>query len=87
MSGRMTATLPLPAAARGYSAAIAAKVRSNAATEIDTVVPPDVAVGLLVPVVPLAAGEDVELLHAAAARHRASDADATTAPFLTIGII
>jgi hypothetical protein len=51
------------------------------------VVPPDVAVGLLVPVVPLAAGEDVELLHAAAARHRASDADATTAPFLTIGII
>jgi hypothetical protein len=28
-----------------------------------------------------------ELLHAAAARHKASDADATTAPFLTMGIM
>jgi hypothetical protein len=66
---------------------IAVKFRSNWATEIDTVVPPpvDVAVGLLV--LPLLAGVDVELLQAAAARHRASDADATTAPFLTIGII
>jgi hypothetical protein len=63
------------------------KFRSNWATEIETVVPPP-AVGLLVPVgLLVAAGEDVELLQAAAARHRASDADATTAPFLTVGII
>jgi hypothetical protein len=68
---------------RGFSVDIAAKSRVNWATEIDTVVPPDVEVGLLVP--PL--GELVELLQAAAARHKASDADATTAPLLTIGII
>jgi hypothetical protein len=57
----------------------------NWATEIETVVPPvGELVGLLVP--PLL-GVLVELLHAAAARHKASDADATTAPFLTVGII
>jgi hypothetical protein len=48
---------------------------------------PAVELGLLV-LPPLGGLEDEELLlHAAAARHRASDADATTAPFLTIGII
>src|SRR5260370_1624504 len=36
VSGRMTATLPLPAAARGFSADIAEKVLSNWVTEIDT---------------------------------------------------
>jgi hypothetical protein len=61
------------------------KFRSNWATEIDTVVPP-VELGLLL-LPPLGALEDEELLQAAAARHKASDADATTAPFLTIGII
>jgi hypothetical protein len=52
-----------------------------------TVVPAvELELGLLV-LPPLGGLEDEELLHAAAARHRASDADATTAPFLTIGII
>jgi hypothetical protein len=41
----------------------------------------------LLELLPLGVLEDEELLHAAAARHRASDADATTAPFLTVGII
>jgi hypothetical protein len=31
--------------------------------------------------------DDVELLQAAAARHKASDTDATAAPFLATGII
>ena len=46
---------------------------------------PPVELGLLLP--PLGALEDEELLQAAAARHKASDADATTAPFLAILII
>jgi hypothetical protein len=36
---------------------------------------------------PLGVLEDEELLQAAAPRHKASDADATTAPFLVIGIM
>jgi hypothetical protein len=84
VSGRRTATLPLPAAVSGFRADIAAKVRSNWATEIETVVPPDDELALPVLVGVL---EDEELLHAAAARHRANDADATTAPFLAMGII
>src|SRR6266568_2270130 len=80
VSGRMTATLPLPAAARGFSADIAEKVLSNWVTEIDT----DVLLELLalaeLELVAVLEGE--ELLQAAAARHKASDADATTAPFL-----
>lgn len=59
---------------------------------MDTAVPDDVAV--LVPVGELVgelvfelAGEEEELLHAAAARHRASDAVTATAPFLAIGFI
>src|SRR5436305_920267 len=36
VSGRMTATLPLPAEARGFRADIAVKLRSNWPTEIDT---------------------------------------------------
>jgi hypothetical protein len=60
------------------------KFRSNWATEIDTVAP-DEELALLEP--PLGELEEEELLHAAAARHKASDADATTAPFLTMGIM
>jgi hypothetical protein len=60
------------------------KFRSNWATEIDTLTPDEEPALLVLP--PL--GElEVELLHAAAARHKASDADATTAPFLTMGIM
>jgi hypothetical protein len=56
----------------------------NWATEIDTAGAPEELALLELP--PL--GElDEELLHAAAARHKASDADATTAPFLTMGIM
>ena len=36
---------------------------------------------------PLGELDEELLLHAAAARHKASDADATTAPFLTMGIM
>jgi hypothetical protein len=70
----------------GFSTDIADRVRSNWATEIDTVAPDDELVGLLLPVLALE-GEEELLLQAAAARHTASDADATTAPFLTIRII
>jgi hypothetical protein len=69
----------------GFSADIAARVRSNWATEIDTLTPDDELAGLLVP--PAAAEDEELLLQAAAARHKASDADATTAPFLAILII
>jgi hypothetical protein len=56
----------------------------NWATEIDTVAPDEELALLELP--PL--GElDEELLHATAPRHKASDADATTAPFLTMGIM
>jgi len=70
----------LPAAARGFSADIAEKVLSNWVTEIDTAELLALAVLELVGVV-LLEGEEL-LLQAAAARHKASDADATTAPFL-----
>jgi hypothetical protein len=80
----MTATLPLPAEVSGFRAAIAVKFRSNWATEMDTLVPDEEPALLALP--PLGELEE-ELLHAAAARHKASDADATTAPFLTMGIM
>src|SRR5580693_2014486 len=72
VSGRMTATLPLPVAAMGL------KVRSSWVIEIDGTVPaeleePEVELELL--------DELAELLQAAAARHRASVAD-TASPFL-----
>src|SRR5580704_16996174 len=61
VSGRMTATLPWPSPTRGFSEAMALKVRSSWVTEIDGTNPeelePDVA---------------PELLQAAAARHKAS---------------
>jgi hypothetical protein len=65
---------------------IAARVRSNWATEIDTETADDELVALLLLVLVLEEEEEL-LLQAAAARHRASDADVTTAPFLTIRII
>jgi hypothetical protein len=57
----------------------------NWATEIDTVAPDEELALLELP--PLGALDEELLLHAAAARHKASDADATTAPFLTMGIM
>jgi hypothetical protein len=69
----------------GFSTDIADKVRSNWATEIDTLTPDDELAGLLEP--PAAAEDEELLLQAAAARHKANDADATTAPFLAILII
>jgi hypothetical protein len=82
VSGRMAATLPLPSAARGFSADIAEKVRLSWASETDTEAPePELAVDdelvLLL----------VLLLQAAAARHKASDTDATAAPLLAVRII
>jgi hypothetical protein len=85
VSGRMTATLPLPAEASGFRADIAEKVRSNWPTETDTLAPDDELALLELP--PLGLLVDVEMLLAAAPRHKASDADATTAPFLLIGIM
>ena len=81
----MTATLPLPAAAKGFRTDIAEKSRVNWATEIDTVAPDEELALLELP--PLGELDEELLLHAAAARHKASDADATTAPFLTMGIM
>ena len=57
---------------------------------IDGAVPPDellVADALVLLVLPPLALEDEELLQAAAARHKASDTDATPAPFLVNRII
>src|SRR6266567_1201069 len=81
VSGRMTATLPLPWEASGFSVDIADMVRSNEPTEMDTAAPDELEAEVLVP--PLG-DEDEELLQAAAARHKASDTDVTTAPFLAI---
>jgi hypothetical protein len=80
----MTATLPWPSAASGFSADIADRVRSNWLTEIDT---DELGDELLEPVGVVEPEEEELLLQAAAARHRASDADAATAPFLAIAII
>jgi hypothetical protein len=76
----------LPWLASGCSEDIADRVRSNWVTETDTD-PPDDELELA-PLVgePLPEEEEL-LLQAAAARHRASDADAATAPFLTIEFI
>jgi hypothetical protein len=72
----------LPWEARGFSAAIADKVRSNWPTEIDGTVPADELELLVAEALLLGLElEEEELLQAAAARHKASDTDAT-APFL-----
>jgi hypothetical protein len=57
----------------------------NWATEIDTVAPDEELALLELP--PLGELDEELLLQAAAPRHKASDADATTAPFLTMGIM
>ena len=82
VSGRMTATLPLPALASGLRDDMAEKVRLSELTDMDGTAPLEL---LLVP--PVLVLEDVELLQAAAARHKASDTDATAAPCLATGII
>jgi hypothetical protein len=80
----MTATLPFPWEARGFSWDIADSVRSNWVTEIDTDEPDEELLELVGVVEP---DEEELLLQAAAARHKASDAVAATAPFLAIAII
>ena len=84
MSGRMTATLPWPAAASGFSTAIADRVRSNWAIEIDTDTPELEALALVL--AELEDELDEELLQAAAARLKASATD-TASPFLAVRII
>jgi hypothetical protein len=77
----------LPAETSGFSADIAEKVRSNWPTEIDTEAPDEaLELVLLLAPAPELDVEDDEL-QAAAARHKASDTDATAAPFLATGII
>jgi hypothetical protein len=60
---------------------IAEKVRFSELTEMDGVAPEELELLLLL------ALEDEELLQAAAARHTASDTDATAAPFLATLLI
>src|SRR6476660_8256659 len=72
VAGRITATLPLPAEASAFSAAIAVKLRSNWLTEIVTEAP-DEALALLELVLPPELDVEDDELHAAAARHKASD--------------
>jgi hypothetical protein len=55
-------------------------------TEIVTEAPDD-ALALALVVLPPALDVEDDELHAAAARHKASDTDATAAPFLATGII
>jgi hypothetical protein len=62
---------------------MAEKVRFSELTEMDGVIPDE----LELLVLPLLAVEEEELLQAAAARHTASDTDATAAPFLATLII
>jgi hypothetical protein len=75
----------LPADARGFSVAIAEKLRFSWASEIDTEAAELEVLALADELVE--AGVLLLLLQAAAARHKASDADATAAPFLAIFII
>jgi hypothetical protein len=75
----------LPADASGFSVAIAEKVRFSWASETDT---EGAELELLVALVDDVLGVLLLLLlQAAAARHKASDTDATAAPFLAIRII
>jgi hypothetical protein len=67
--------------ASGFSAAIAEKLRSSWASEIDTAGAEDAELELVALVAELGVLL-LLLLQAAAARHNASDTDATAAPFL-----
>ena len=80
MSGRIAATFPLPIEASGFSVAIAEKVRLSELIEIDGTAVDE-------PVLLLLALVEAELLQAAAARHTASDTEATAAPFLATRIM
>jgi hypothetical protein len=71
----------------GFSTDIADRLRSNWATEIDTVAPLELELLVLELLLPLEGEEELLLLQAAAARHKATDADTATAPFLAIRII
>ena len=82
MSGRMAATLPLPAAASGFSVDMAEKSRVSWVIEIVTETAEELALALVLVVLLLGVLEEELLLQAAAARHKASDTDVTTAPFL-----
>src|SRR5215472_10984752 len=73
VSGKITATSPLPAAASGFSVDIADMVRSNWLTDIDT----DPAGGLELPLAGALVPAE-ELLQAAAARHKASVTNTAT---------
>jgi hypothetical protein len=70
----------LPIEARGFSVAIAENVRLSELIEIDGTAVDE-------PVLPPFALEEEEELQAAAARHTASDTDATAAPFLATLLI
>jgi hypothetical protein len=70
----------LPIEASGFSVAIAEKVRLSELIEIDGTAVDE-------PVLVLLALVEAELLQAAAARHTASDTDATAAPFLATRIM
>jgi hypothetical protein len=80
VSGRIAATFPLPIEASGFSVAIAEKVRLSELIEIDGTAVDE-------PVLLLLALVEAELLQAAAARHTASDTEATAAPFLATRIM
>jgi hypothetical protein len=70
----------LPIEASGFSVAIAEKVRLSELIEIDGTAVDE-------PVLLLLALVEAELLQAAAARHTASDTEATAAPFLATRIM
>ena len=82
VSGRMAATLPLPAAASGFNVDMAEKSRVSWVIEIVTETAEELALALVLVVLLLGVLEEELLLQAAAARHKASDTDVTTAPFL-----
>jgi hypothetical protein len=73
--------LPLPSGARGFNVVMAEKVRFSELSETDGVAAEELEL------LPLLALVEAELLQAAAARHTASDTDATAAPFLATRII
>ena len=77
----MAATLPLPAEASGFNVDMAEKSRVSWVIEIVTETAEELALALVL-VVLLGVLEEELLLQAAAARHKASDTDVTTAPFL-----
>ena len=76
--------MPLPAESSAFSDDIAEKLRSSWPSEIDTA---GAELELLVALVDVLGVLLLLLLQAAAARHKATDTDATAAPFLATRII